>query len=308
MMPEHVVRELRYIEVYTAKRIRNLRVGPYTSPQRGPGFDFDEHQPYRQGDDVRRIDWNVTARMDAPYVRHTHAERELNVMIAIDASRSMQLPSTTLGTGPSAALGAGAAHRSKKELMTLITASLLFSAVSDQINTGFLAFADHVLDYSPPRRTRASAWTVLERCWALSPRPGRTAILPALRHLLAMLKRMSVVFIVSDFITDEDLFGSQELAMLAAKHDVIAVVPQDLSEMALPEGRGYIQVQDVESGRRAAVTLSPRTRRAYAAEMRARRDELSHAFYRLSMDHVFVPTDGSPVEPLLMLFARRMAQ
>jgi len=118
MMPEQVVRELRYIEVYTAKRIRNLRVGPYTSPQRGPGFDFDEHQPYRQGDDVRRIDWNVTARMDAPYVRHTHAERELNVMIVIDASRSMQH-----GTG----------QRSKKELMTLITASILFSAVSDQI-------------------------------------------------------------------------------------------------------------------------------------------------------------------------------
>jgi len=293
MMPEHVVRELRYIEVYTAKRIRNLRVGPYTSPQRGPGFDFDEHQPYRQGDDVRRIDWNVTARMDAPYVRHTHAERELNVMIAIDASRSMQL---------------GSAGRSKKELMTLITASILFSAVSDQINTGFLAFADRVLEYTPPRRTRASAWSVLEQCWALSPRPGRTAILPAIRHLLSTLKRMSVVFIVSDFITDEDLFGSQDLAMLAAKHDVIAVVPQDPSEMVLPEGRGYIQVQDLESGRHAAVTLSARTRRAYAAEMRARRDELSHAFYRLSMDHVFVPTDGSPVEPLLMLFARRMAQ
>jgi uncharacterized protein (DUF58 family) len=293
MMPEHVVRELRYIEVYTAKRIRNLRVGPYTSPQRGPGFDFDEHQPYRQGDDVRRIDWNVTARMDAPYVRHTHAERELNVMIVIDASRSMQH---------------GTAERSKKELVTLITASILFSAVSDQINAGFLAFADRVLEYTPPRRTRASAWAVLERCWALSPRPGRTAILPAIRHLLATLKRMSVVFIVSDFITDEDLFGSQELAMLAAKHDVIAVVPQDPSETALPEGRGYIQVRDVESGRHAAVTLSPRTRRAYAAEMRARRDELSHAFYRVSMDHVFVPTDGSPVEPLLMLFGRRMAQ
>ena len=79
MIPAAVMRELRYIEVYTAKKIRNLRVGAYTSPLRGPGFDFDEHQPYRPGDDVRRIDWNVTARMNAPYVRHTHAERELNV-------------------------------------------------------------------------------------------------------------------------------------------------------------------------------------------------------------------------------------
>jgi len=287
------MRELRYIEVYTAKRIRNLRVGPYTSPRRGPGFDFDEHQPYRQGDDVRRIDWNVTARMGAPYVRHTHAERELNVMIAIDVSRSMEL---------------GAAHRSKKELMTFITGSLLFSAVSDQINTGFIAFADRVLEYSPPRRTRAAAWNVLERCWALEPRPGRTALLPAVRHLVTALKRMSIVFIVSDFITDEDLFDSQELAMLAAKHDVIAVVPLDPTEAALPSGSGYMHVRDLESGRRIAVSLSARTRRAYAADAQDRRQALARAFYRVPIDHVFVPTDGSPVEPLLSLFAARMAR
>jgi len=293
MIPEHVMRELRYIEVYTGKRIRNLRVGAYTSPLRGPGFDFDEHQPYRHGDDVRRIDWNVTARMGAPFVRHTHAERELNVMIAIDVSRSMAL---------------GAAHRSKKELMTFITGSLLFSAVSDQINTGFLAFSDRVLESSPPRRTRAAAWSVLERCWALSPRPGRTALLPAVRHLSTTLKRTSVVFIVSDFISDEDLFGGQELAMLAAKHDVIAVVPLDPTEAALPSGGGYMQIRDLESGRQVAVGLSARTRRAYAAEARARRDALARAFYRVPMDHVFVPTDGSPVEPLLSLFAARMAR
>jgi uncharacterized protein (DUF58 family) len=293
MIPEHVMRELRYIEVYTAKRIRNLRVGPYTSPQRGPGFDFDEHQLYRQGDDVRRIDWNVTARMGAPYVRHTHAERELNVLIAIDVSRSMEL---------------GARQRSKKELMTFITGSLLFSAVSDQINTGFLAFSDRVLEYSPPRRTRAAAWSVLERCWALSPRPGQTALLPAIRHLLKTLKRMSVVFIVSDFISDEDLFGGQELAMLAAKHDVVAVVPEDPAETSLPAGRGYMQVRDLESGRQVAVSLSARTRRAYADEMHVRRDALARAFYRAQMDHVFVPTDGSPVEPLLSMFAARVAR
>jgi len=290
MIPEDVRTELRYIEVYTAKRIRNLRVGQYTSPQRGPGFDFDEHQPYRHGDDVRRIDWNVTARMGVPYVRHTHAERELNMMIVIDLSRSMEL---------------GAAGRSKKELMTLITGSLLFSAVADQINAGFLAFSDRVLEYHPPRRTRAAAWQVLERCWALSPRPGTTALLPAVRHLLKVLARMSVVFIVSDFLSDEDLFGGQELAMLATKHDVIAVVPEDAAEAALPEGRGYIRVRDLESGRQAAVSLSPRTRRLYAGEMRARRDALVRAFYRLQVDHVFVPASGSPVEPLMSLFAAR---
>ena len=293
MIPEHVMRELRYIEVYTAKRIRNLRVGAYTSPLRGAGFDFDEHQPYRQGDDVRRIDWNVTARMNAPYVRHTHAERELNVMIAIDVSRSMDL---------------GTAHDSKKEVMTFITGSLLFSALSDQINTGFLAFADRVVMSTPPRRTRAAAWSTLEQCWNAKANRNETKLLPAIRHLLKTLKRMSVVFIVSDFLTDEDLFGSQDLGMLAARHDVIAIVPEDRGETALPAGRGYLHVRDVESGRQVAVGLSARARAHYARDVAERREALARAFYRASMDHVFVPTDQSPVEPVLELFAKRMAR
>ena len=291
MIPAAVMRELRYIEVYTAKQIRNLRVGAYTSPLRGPGFDFDEHQPYRPGDDVRRIDWNVTARMNAPYVRHTHAERELNVMIALDVSRSMEL---------------GESHRSKKEAMTYITGSLLFSALSDQINTGFMAFADRVVWFNQPRRTRGAAWAVLEQCWSLAPQPGSTAIIPALRHLARTLKKTSVVFLVSDFISDEDLFASRDLALLSARHDVIAVVPEDPAETTLPAGRGYLHVRDLESGRDVAVALGARSRRAYAADARRRRDELARAFYRASIDHVFVPTDASPVEPLLELFARRV--
>jgi len=292
MIPEPVLHELRYIELYTAKRIRNVRIGAYTSPQRGPGFDFDEHLPYRRGEDVRRIDWNVTARMNAPYVRHTHAEREMNAVIAIDVSRSMEL---------------GAAGRSKKELMMLITASLLFSAIGDQINVGLVAFADRVIESFPPRRTKAAAWAVLERMWQLAPSGRGTALAPAIRHLLATLKRMSVVFLVSDFMSDEDVFAGQELSMLAAKHDVIAVVPQEPTELALPAAGGYVRLRDLESGRQVAVSLTPRTARAYAAEMRARREALMRAFYRVPMDHVFVPTDGSPVEPLLSLFARRSA-
>jgi hypothetical protein len=133
-------------------------------------------------------------------------------------------------------------------------------------------------------------------------------MVPAIRHLLSSLKRMSVVFIVSDFIADDNPFGAPELGMLAARHDVIAVVPEDRAETALPVGSGYVRVRDLESGRQVAVTLSSRTRRVYEAEMRARRTALQHAFYHASMDHVFVPTDGSPVEPLLSLFARRLSQ
>jgi uncharacterized protein (DUF58 family) len=292
MIPEHVMRELRYIEVATSRKIRNQRVGTYQSPLRGPGFDFDEHQPYRPGDDVRRIDWNVTARMGAPFVRHTHAEREMNVMVAMDVSRSM-----TLGT---------TAH-SKREALTYISGSILFSALSDQINAGFLAFADRVLLSTPPKRTRAAAWTVLEQAWALKPSSSRTLMLPVVRHLATSLKRMSLIFIVSDFVTDDAVLTSPELAQLAAKHDVIAVVPEDRAETELPAGSGYVQMRDIESGRRVSIGLGRQARQGYAAAVAQRREDLARAFYRVPMDHVFVPTSGSAVLPVLSLFARRKA-
>jgi uncharacterized protein (DUF58 family) len=292
MIPEQVMHELRYIEVYTGKKIRNQRVGAYQSPMRGPGFDFDEHQPYRPGDDVRRIDWNVTARLGAPFVRHTHAERELNVMIAMDVTRSMEM---------------GSGGYSKKEALTFIAGSLVFSALSDQINTGFLAFADKVLVSAEPRRTRAAAWSMVQKCWeAKPPKNARTRMIPVIAHLLKTLKRMSVVFIVSDFQTEDDVLGSKELAILAARHDVIAVIPEDRSELTLPPGGGYVQVRDLESGRQVAVSLSDRTRRRYEADVRERREQLTRAFYRVPIDHVHVPTDRSPVEPLLALFTARM--
>jgi uncharacterized protein (DUF58 family) len=292
MIPEHVMRELRYIEVETSRKIRNQRVGAYQSPLRGPGFDFDEHQAYRPGDDVRRIDWNVTARMGTPFVRHTHAEREMNVMVVMDVSRSMSL---------------GSSAYSKREVLTYISGSILLSAISDQINTGFMAFSDRVLLTSRPKRTRAAAWNVLQQAWDLSPSSTRTLMLPAVRELSRTLKRMSVVFIVSDFVTDDNVLESSELGQLAAHHDLIAVVPEDRAETALPVGSGYVHLRDAESGRRVTAGLGGRAREAYAAAAHARREALARSFYRVPMDHVFVPTHVSPVLPVLSLFARRKA-
>jgi uncharacterized protein (DUF58 family) len=293
MIPDEIMRELRYLEIATARRMRTLRAGPFTSRRRGQGFDFDELQPYRSGDDVRRIDWNVTARLDAPFVRHTHAERELNMAIAIDVSPSMEL---------------GTRHRSKRETMMFITASLVFSALANQVNAGFVAFSDRVIVSRPPRRRRAAAWAILEQCWSARQESGGTALLPMVRHLLRTLRRMSIVFLVSDFVTEEDLFGSPDLAMLAARHDVVAVVPEDRFERELPAGPGYVTMRDLESGRRAAIDLGARSRQRYAAEARRRREALARAFYRVPMEHVFVPTDGRPVDPLLALFASRTRQ
>jgi uncharacterized protein (DUF58 family) len=290
VIPDEVMRELRFIEIATARKMRSLRAGAFTSRSRGDGFDFDELQPYRPGDDVRRINWNVTARLGAPFVRHTHAERELNMVIAMDVSRSMAL---------------GTVGRSKRETVMLITASLVFSALADQVNAGFVAFSDRVLVSSPPRRRRAAAWAILERCWAATDQTGRTAMLPVVRHLLRTLKGMSIIFLVSDFLTDEDLFGGAELRMLAARHDVIAVVLQDPFEKALPAGPGYLQVRDLESGRTAEIDLGAASRRRFAAEAERRRGALADAFYSLAVDHVFLDTAGPLTEPLLALMAAR---
>ena len=290
MIPPDVLRELRYIEVYTARKIRNLRVGPYTSPMRGPGLEFDEHRPYRPGDDVRRIDWNVTARLNAPFLRQTHAERELTIVAALDLSRSMAF---------------GSSRYSKKEVMTFIAASILFSAASDQIKVGFLAFSDRVLHWSPPRRAGGRAWQVLEEIWAIKATDSRTAVLPAIQHLVERLRGMSIVCLVSDFITNEDVFGSRELRMLASRNDVIAIVPEDPAETALPSGGGAIRLRDPESGHAVSVALNTRTRLAYGEAVAARRKAIVDACYRIPIDHLFVPADQPVMEPLLNLFARR---
>ncbi len=290
MLPPDIVRELRYIEVFTAKRIRNVRVGPYTSRLRGPGFDFDQHSPYRPGDDVRRIDWNATARLGAPFVRETHAERELNVVVALDVSGSM---------------GFGTGHRSKRQTMLFVAACLVFSAIADQINTGFLTFTDRVLSWRPPKRTRARAWSVLEELWTLDAPEAPTAVLPAVRYLAGHLKKMSLVFIVSDFMSHEDLVNSRELKMLTAHHDVVAVVVHDPAESALPAGGGTVNFRDMETGRRIRVGLSGSLRRDFREANDRRRQQLIETFYKIPIDHSFVRSDQPAIEPLLTLFLAR---
>ena len=290
MIPARVMRELRYLEISTAWAIRTARVGPYTSRTRGPGFDFDQHLPYRPGDDVRRIDWNVTARLNAPYVRQTHTEQELDLAVAVDLSRSMEL---------------GSAGYSKREVMTFITASLLFSAAADQINVGFLAFSDRVLTYSPPRRASGRAWRLLEDLWSLEPKRSRTAVLPAVRHLQSMLKTMSVVMLVSDFVTEEDVFRSPALRMLATQHDVIAVVVEDAADTTLPAGRGFMRMRDVEMGGDTVIALNDANRRAYAETIARRRVTIRDACHRIGVDVVFVRSDTRVMQPLIELLARR---
>src|SRR5262245_43120863 len=305
MLPERITRELRYVEIYTARKMRNLRSGTYTSRSRGPGFDFDEHRPYRPGDDVRRIDWNVTARLRQPFVRQTHAERELNVIVALDVSSSMSF---------------GTASLDKKELMLYVAACFGFSAAADQINLGLLAFGREVLHYWPPRRSKGRAWRALDELWQLDAAPGPTRLGPVATFLQKRLRHASVIFVVSDFLTGETLPDVPELRLLTASHDVVGIVIQDPSEASLFRAGGEVRVRDPESGLLRRLAVTRRTRRRYEASMDVRRHELVDAFYRAGMDHAFLMdrfaaneetglegAAGTSVvlEPLIELFSAR---
>jgi uncharacterized protein (DUF58 family) len=306
MLPDHITRELRYLEIYTARKMRNLRAGAYTSRSRGAGFDFDEHRPYRPGDDVRRIDWNVTARMHQPFVRETHAERELTVILALDLSASMAFGTTRLD---------------KKELMLYIAGCLAFSAAADQVSLGLLAFGRDVIQYWPPRRAKGRSWRALDELWRLPTDPGPTAMQPVARFLHKRLRQASVIFVVSDFLTGDALPDTPDLRLLTALHDVVGVVVQDPSERALFGGAGELRVRDPETGLRRRLALSSRTRREYAGLAADRRRRLIDGFSAVGMDHAFVtdcpakPAAGAPpddalrtsilLEPLMELFSAR---
>ena len=290
MLPDHLIHELRYIEIYTRRRFPNLRTGTYQSKLRGPGFDFDEHKLYQPGDDVRRIDWNVSARMGSPYIRETHADRELNVVIAVDVSRSMEV---------------GTTQYSKRERQLLLAACLIYSSLSDQINTGFMTFSDKVIHYHPPRRNRARAWRFLEDLWSIGPQSGETCLLPVISYLGTHFRQEGVIFLISDFLTDEELGNSRALNMLALKHDIIAVVVEDPAETQLPGGNASIELMDIETGTRRLVGLGNTQRQLYADAMQQHRNQLINAFYRAPMDYTFARSDQYVVEPLIKMFSTR---
>lgn len=291
MIPDYLAHDIRAIELRVKRRSRSLRVGGYMSPLRGDGFEFDQHRPYRHGDDVRRIDWNATARLGTPFLRQTRAERELQMVLAADLSRSMQF-----GSG-----------RSKHEAMVLVTACLLFSALAEQVRSGVLGFDNAVRDWTAPVGDAPTAWAALTRLWEVGRPARRSSLRPAIAHLLRALRRTTMVVVVSDFEADEDLDRLPELAMLAERHDVIAVVLEDPAETRLPAGAGYVRVRDVESDAEVTVGLSDEVRQLYAAAVTRRRAALRDAFYRSGVDHVFVDTERDVVEPLMRVFEGRKA-
>jgi len=290
MIPAEVRSKLHYIEIITHRGARSVRAGDFRSRLLGRGFEFDEHRPYRQGDDYRMIDWNVTARLQHPYLKRNFEEKELSAVLAIDASRSMYF---------------GSGEQSKRELLLEVAATLAFSAVADNIRLGLLLFTESVELFLPPRQERARVWTLLDAIWDHQPRSRQTNLDAALRFLLANLDRMAVVFFLSDFLGQQELESSSSYRVVAQRHDFVPIVIEDPLEGAFPEGRGLLRLQDPETGESLRVSLTPDSRKAYREAAQSKRSRLQAAFFRQGVRSVQLQVDRNYVAQLMQFFSAR---
>ncbi|HEV8291794.1 MAG TPA: DUF58 domain-containing protein, partial [Tepidisphaeraceae bacterium] len=275
MIPNEITDNLQYIELFTRKKIRNVFVGNYTSALKGHGYDFVDHTKYQPGDDIRRIDWNATARANHVLIKNTHEEKDLDIFIVADLSKSMDL---------------GTQARSKKELLVYITAAIAYSALSSGMRIGFIGFTNELEMDIEAKNGRPHLWTILNALWDHQPRQRRTAVHPALEVLRQRLTRMSIVFLISDFFFEDNLFQDVGFKYIISRHDLIPVLLYDPLESNLPAGRGYIRVRDLETGKQDWIRLSTKNRFTYQQFQRDRHRELLSRFYEFNLDFQEIQT------------------
>ncbi|MBD3335799.1 MAG: DUF58 domain-containing protein [Candidatus Eisenbacteria bacterium] len=286
--PVAVLKNVRRLEIRTRRLVDQIFSGEYHSIFRGQGMEFHDVRPYVPGDDVRAIDWNVTARAGFPYVKTFVETRELVVLLMADISAS-----SLFGTG----------GRAKRDLLAETAALVIFSALRNRDQVGLVLFSDRVEKVILPRKGRRHGLLLLRELLEARPRGQASGLYEPLETVGRLLRRRAVVFLMSDFLVPEP---AQELHRIAARHDVIPVVLGDPREDRLPP-MGLVELEDLETGRLHLVDTSDRrVRDAFARRSQRRRRELAHVFGRLGMDAVWLDTARDPVEALRRLFEMRM--
>ena len=286
-IPPKVLRQVKLLELRTRGLVNSLFTGEYHSVFKGQGMEFSEVREYQPGDEVRAIDWNVTARMGHPYVKRFIEERELTVMLAVDLSGSERF---------------GTVSRFKSELATELSAVLAMSAIRNNDRVGALTFTDRVEYVVPPGKGRRHVLRLVRDLLVREPQGRGTDIAGALDYLAHMLSHRAIVFLISDFV---DTSIEQPLKLLARRHDVVAVTIEDPRERLLPD-LGLARFTDPETGATVDVdTGDSGVRTSFERSVRAERDARTHLFHRLAIDEIAVRTDRSYVEPLLHFFRLR---
>ena len=290
------------IRILTNKLIDDQLSGDYHSTFKGQGVEFDEVRPYIVGDDVRTIDWNVTARTGIPYIKRFSEERELTILFMVDVSGSQSY---------------GSVGRSKAELAAEVTALLALTAIRNQDKIGLILFSDKIVKYIPPRKGRDSVMRLVREVLAAEDAAeGGTDIVAALKFLNGVQKRRAVVFLVSDFLqttattptpkqpNDQTVFARM-LRATAHHHDMVCVPVSDPAEGELPDV-GLVELEDPESGDLVLVdSSSAAVRRAFAERASAERDELTRFFRKTGIDTLPIATDRPYIDDVRTLFKRR---
>lgn len=287
MIPAEILKEVRRIQIITAAVVNDVFAGQYHSAFKGLGMEFEEVREYQPGDDVRTIDWNVTARSGRPFVKRFREERELTVMLVVDVSASQDF---------------GSRAELKRRLVARLGATLAFSAIRNNDKVGLLQFTDRIERFVPARKGTRHVLRVVRELLVPESRGRGTDIEAALEHLDRVLDRRSVVFLISDFRSGD---FTKSLRIVRHRHDLIPIRIFDERETRLPPVR-YIECIDPETGEQLLVDTSSRAfRERFAALADRERLTLLQTFRRTGLDMIEIETGGSFVEPLTRFFHKR---
>lgn len=290
MLTRELIKRIRRLEITTSKAVSDVLAGQYHSVFKGRGMAFSEVRQYQPGDEIRIIDWNVTARMNDAYVKVFTEERELTVILLVDVSASFEFGST---------------ERTKGEMAAEIAAQIAFSAIANNDRVGLVLFSDHIEKIIPPKKGRKHVLRVVSDILSFRPK-GKGTMLEAPLNYLARLRR-SVAFLISDFLVAD---FERSLRIVSRKHDLVPVVISDPLEQAFPK-LGLVDLEDPESGERVIVdTTDPVVHQRFAKVMEDRRAARKKLFQRLELDHVELSASDDYGVALARFFrarARRLA-
>jgi uncharacterized protein (DUF58 family) len=292
---KELLKKVRKIEIKTRGLSKHVFAGQYHSAFKGKGMAFSEVREYHYGDDIRNIDWNVTARFNHPYIKVFEEERELTVMLLVDVSGSQNF-----GTG----------YQLKKDIITEISAVLAFSAIQNNDKVGLILFSDKIEKFISPQKGSSHILRIIRELIGFTPENKNTNISEALRYLTNAIKRRSIAFVISDFI-DFDLTTKrpnfeEALKIANNKHDLVALRIFDKRETEIPPV-GLIQAKDAETGKVIWVdTANKTTRNIFSEEYRKNEQILSEVFMKSGVDNILIETDSDYIKPLIRLFKKRV--
>lgn len=287
MLTKELLKQVRQIEIRTKGLVNQVFSGEYHSVFKGRGMEFSEVREYQFGDDIRNIDWNVTARFGHPYIKVFEEERELTVMLMVDLSGSLMF---------------GSVSKTKQRIAAELTAILAFSALKNNDKVGLILFTDKTEKFVPPRKGRKHVLRIIREVLSFEPEGKSTNLKGALEYMNSTIKKKSIAFLISDFMDE----GYEKiLRIVGRKHDLIGIVLDDRREKEMPN-IGLVKLADAETGAERWIdTSSKRVRSQMIADRKEREKLRNSIFVRSRLDRIEVTTGSNYIQPLVQFFRRR---